>query len=130
VPSLFRQPQRYARFLGQELPLTPSQTLLVVMPNGYGVYRVHMPIVRERQALAAVAPPGTREPQALVAGAARAVRRLAGLRGVSAPPFDAAAATRKGTSEWGARLELAAIVAGALALAAAASYLRRRRARA
>jgi hypothetical protein len=38
VTALWRQPQNYARFLGQELPLVYRGPLLVVMPNGYGLY--------------------------------------------------------------------------------------------
>ena len=38
VPSLFGKPAAYAAFLGQELGLSYSATLLVVMPAGFGVY--------------------------------------------------------------------------------------------
>ena len=38
VTALWRQPQNYARFLGQELPLVYRGPLLVVMPDGYGLY--------------------------------------------------------------------------------------------
>jgi hypothetical protein len=37
VNALWRQPENYARFLGQELSLVYRGPLLVVMPNGYGV---------------------------------------------------------------------------------------------
>lgn len=37
VTALWRQPENYARFLGSELGLMYHGTLLVVMPNGYGV---------------------------------------------------------------------------------------------
>jgi hypothetical protein len=40
VTALWRQPAGYARFLGQELSQVFRGTLLVVMPNGFGVYRV------------------------------------------------------------------------------------------
>jgi hypothetical protein len=36
VPQLWRQPETYAHFLGEELALIYRGTLLVVMPNGYG----------------------------------------------------------------------------------------------
>ena len=39
VPSLFRKPKTYARFLGQELAFVYKNRLLIVMPNGYGVAR-------------------------------------------------------------------------------------------
>ncbi|MBV8999879.1 MAG: hypothetical protein JO304_12510 [Solirubrobacterales bacterium] len=38
VTELWRQPQTYARFLGQELSLVYRSPLLVVMPNGFGLY--------------------------------------------------------------------------------------------
>jgi hypothetical protein len=37
VTALWRQPSAYARFLGQELSQVFHGTLLVVMPNGFGV---------------------------------------------------------------------------------------------
>ena len=37
VTELWRQPQTYARFLGQELSLVYHGPLLVVMPNGFGL---------------------------------------------------------------------------------------------
>ncbi len=40
VTALWRLPQEYAQFLGQELSLVYRGTLLVVMPDGYGLYRV------------------------------------------------------------------------------------------
>jgi hypothetical protein len=38
VTELWRQPRNYAMFLGQELSLVYGGALLVVMPNGFGVY--------------------------------------------------------------------------------------------
>jgi hypothetical protein len=38
VTALWRQPQLYARFLGQELSIAYDGPLLVVMPNGFGLY--------------------------------------------------------------------------------------------
>jgi hypothetical protein len=40
VTALWRQPASYARFLGQELSQVFRGTLLVVMPDGFGVYRL------------------------------------------------------------------------------------------
>ncbi|MFZ1996693.1 MAG: hypothetical protein WAU75_21445, partial [Solirubrobacteraceae bacterium] len=39
VTELWRQPQSYARFLGQELAEVYRGTVVVVMPAGTGVYR-------------------------------------------------------------------------------------------
>jgi hypothetical protein len=44
VPSLFDKPKQYARFLGQELYLMYNGRLLIVMPNGYGLYRHGKPV--------------------------------------------------------------------------------------
>jgi hypothetical protein len=38
ITELWRQPAQYARFLGTELANVFSGTLIVVMPNGYGVW--------------------------------------------------------------------------------------------
>ena len=35
---LYRKPLRYAKFLAQELATFNSDWMLVVMPNGYGIY--------------------------------------------------------------------------------------------
>jgi len=40
ISELWRMPRSYAEFLGQELSLIYRGTLLVVMPNGVGVYEV------------------------------------------------------------------------------------------
>jgi hypothetical protein len=40
ITELWRQPENYAHFLGQELADVFRGTLLVVMPNGEGVYHV------------------------------------------------------------------------------------------
>jgi len=38
VTSLWRQPRTYARFLGAELQFLYAKRLLIVMPNGFGIY--------------------------------------------------------------------------------------------
>ncbi len=43
---LYRKPQVYAKFLAQELALFHSEWLLIVMPNGYGIYHC-VPVKRE-----------------------------------------------------------------------------------
>ncbi len=61
VNELWRQPADYAKFLGQELSLVYRGMLLVVMPDGYGLYRAAGPLGAEQAALAgagAPAPPG------------------------------------------------------------------------
>jgi hypothetical protein len=56
VTALWRQPQTYARFLGQELSLLHRGPLLVVMPNGYGLYQPTGADTPERSALAGLSP--------------------------------------------------------------------------
>ncbi len=52
ITELWRQPESYARFLGQELALVYHGTLLVVMPNGYGLYGPGSRAQTQRPALA------------------------------------------------------------------------------
>ena len=76
VTELWRQPQNYARFLGQELPLVYRGPLLVVMPDGYGLYHA---------AATRLVPPAAGE---LGTAAIGAVERLAAASGhaVALPP--------------------------------------------
>lgn len=39
ITALWHQPQSYAQFLGEELSLVYDGRVLVVMPNGFGLYR-------------------------------------------------------------------------------------------
>ncbi len=52
VTELWGQPQSYADFLGDELSLVYKGTLLVVMPAGFGVYRLNGSLGPEQAALA------------------------------------------------------------------------------
>ena len=54
VPSLWRQPRLYARFLGAELAFVYKQRLLIVMPNGFGFFWKGHPVTREYAALAKI----------------------------------------------------------------------------
>jgi hypothetical protein len=83
VPSLFRKPKTYARFLGQELAFVYKNRLLIVMPNGYGVARGGRLLPAEQRVVDALPPPGSGGP-ALAAAATRAVRRLAANSGANA----------------------------------------------
>ena len=83
VPSLFRKPKTYARFLGQELTFVYKNRLLIVMPNGFGVARAGKPLAREQRIVDALPAPGSGGP-ALAAAATQAVRRLAASSGVTA----------------------------------------------
>jgi hypothetical protein len=87
VPSLFKKPKTYARFLGQELFFVYKGRLLVVMPNGYGVSRGGKAYAPGQRVVGKLPPPGS-DGAALTEGAIRAVRALAASQGVHAvaPP--------------------------------------------
>jgi hypothetical protein len=55
--------------------------LLVVMPNGYGIYRGGRPLERERRAVLKLAAPGSADSSDLVGRGMTAVQRLAALEG-------------------------------------------------
>jgi hypothetical protein len=96
VTALWRQPQSYARFLGQELALVFRGTLLIVMPNGYGFVSSGGSATAPSSALSGVAPPGRELPTAAIA----AVRRLAGADGhpLAMPHPTATAASPSGSA--------------------------------
>jgi hypothetical protein len=83
VPSLWRKPKTYARFLGQELTFVYKNRLLVVMPNGYGVSRGGKALPHAQRVVDTLPAPGPGG-AALTAAATRAVRRLAADSGVIA----------------------------------------------
>jgi hypothetical protein len=104
VTELWRQPENYARFLGQELSLVYRGTLLVVMPDGFGLYgrgvgRAALGGSAAALGGSAVAPGGLAvAPGGLGARAITAVRRLAAAAGhplrvsVGLPPRSAGGA--------------------------------------
>jgi hypothetical protein len=98
VPSLWRKPTTYARFLGQELFFVYKGRLLVVMPNGFGVSRGGKPYARGQAVVDKLPPPGAGG-EALAAAAIGAVRKLAAAEGVHAvvpppPPSDSSSNDR------------------------------------
>ncbi|HTR34023.1 MAG TPA: SCO family protein [Gaiellaceae bacterium] len=129
IPSLWRKPQEYARFLGTELSFVYHGELLVVMPNGFGLYHAGRPVTAGQKALASVtiAPGGT----GLARSAVAAVKRLAAAGGhpLSGKPPAAAAPAGGGGSHTLLYALIAAGVLLLLALAWAARRLRLRRPR-
>lgn len=111
VTQLWRQPESYAGFLGEELSLVYRGTLLIVMPDGFGLYGPGAGVPAQRSALESV--PGS----SLGAVTISAVQRLAAAAGHplrvgtivarSAPP---------GSTDFGA---LIALVLGAVLIAIA-----------
>jgi hypothetical protein len=119
VTALWRKPQQYAEFLGQELYYVYKGPLLIAMPNGYGISQRGKPLPAARTVLDAEPLPGLD----LAAAAMTGVRKLAAARGIDLP----LPAASSGSSQNRDRLVIAAIVAGVAALAAAVAVLRRRR---
>lgn len=83
VTALWRQPASYAKFLGQELSLTYRGVLLVIMPDGFGVYSQGRSTAAETSTLSAV--PIHHAGSALATTAVEAVRRMAAAAGHSLP---------------------------------------------
>jgi hypothetical protein len=94
VTELWRQPQNYARFLGQELSLVYRGPLLVVMPNGYGLYRAASPIAGGQSAVAG-APPGPD----LATATLTTIQRLAAASGHTLPLPKATAPSNTGSPD-------------------------------
>jgi hypothetical protein len=80
VPSLWKKPQTYARFLGAELAFVYKQRLLIVMPNGFGFHWRGHKTAHEQQVLGGVTVAGGAD--GLVDAANDAVRALAKDAGV------------------------------------------------
>ena len=124
VPSLFGKPQQYASFLGQEDYYFFKDELLVVMPNGYGLYKHAGLPAADKAAIKALPAPGTAKGDQLVAAAVHAVRVLAARHGLTL----AAPSNRKSSRSWD-RIEIAAGVLALCALAIGARLVLRRRER-
>jgi hypothetical protein len=115
VTGLWRQPQTYARFLGQELSLVYRGPLLVVMPDGYGFSRQAGPLPAAQSVLADLRKPGGGTE--LGTAALTAVQRLAAASGYSIPipPAAATASTSGGIGT----IPLIALIVGAILIAVA-----------
>jgi hypothetical protein len=125
VPSLFGKPQSYASFLGQEDYYFFKDELLVVMPNGYGLYKHAGLPAADKAAIKALPAPGTAKGDQLVAAAVHAVRVLAARHGVTlSAPSSTGTSSRAGD-----RAKIAAGVLALCALAIGARLVLRRRER-
>ena len=120
VPSLWRKPETYARFLGQELFFLYKGKLLIVMPNGYGVSRAGKPLASGQRVVDALPKPGDGGP-ALATAAIRAVQRLAAQSGVRLE-IPKASSGKEATHD---RIVIAAIAAAVVALVGAGFAARR-----
>jgi hypothetical protein len=126
VPSLFRKPQKYASFLGQEDYYFFKAELLVVMPNGYGLYKAKTGVPpADLKTVGALAAPGTANGDDLVDAAQRAVQALASRRGLTLKPVSTSGGSNANTE----RIEIVAGVLGITAIALLVRFLLRRRRR-
>ena len=91
ITQLWRRPQTYARFLGEELSLTYRGPLLVIMPNGFGLSGFSGSLARAARALSGIRP--SQRGAQLGTTAISAVERLAAASGHPLrPPANASAA--------------------------------------
>ena len=121
VIVLWRRPEQYARFLGQELRNWYRGPLLIVMPNGYGFSANGKAVARDQETLAGLPSPG-RAPDLETAGI-DGVRRLARQRGIqlAVPKAPHVAAHRN------QERALIGVGVGAIVLIGLAVYVMRRR---
>jgi hypothetical protein len=121
IGALWRRPTSYAQFLGQELALVYPGTLLVAMPNGFGVSRAG----RSLPGPAGVPAPGTGSRLATAAVAAvQSLAARAGHRLAVPPPTATPAPAVRASDDTGA---WAAFAVGLVLIAVAwAASLRRR----
>ncbi len=121
VFSLFKEPERYARFLGQELVFVYRDGLLIAMPNGFGYARGGAADPKLAAALKGLPPPG-KDATKLVRGAGDAVLKLSAAAG---HPFPRPKATSD--SQTRDRIVIACAAAILLALVAVVALWRRAR---
>jgi hypothetical protein len=123
VPILYKKPQTYAKFLAQEDYYFWKDELLVVMPNGYGLYKLKNLPPEDKAVLAKLPKVDTTNGPALGDAAERAITALAARRGLTLSTGSGAS----GTSVWVERGEIAGGAILICLLAAGGVFLWRRR---
>jgi len=123
VPILYRKPQTYAKFLAQEDYYFWKDELLVVMPNGYGLYKLKNLPPADKAVLAKLPKFDTTNGPALAAAAERGITALAARRGLTL----ATGSGSSGSSAWVERGEIAGGAVVICLLAVGGAFLRRRR---
>jgi hypothetical protein len=106
VPQLWAKPQTYARFLGSELRFIYKDTLLVVMPQGFGINGPY-PKIRALVAFQGIDPRKDPSAKGLTDSADTAMRALAKANGINV----------SGSGGGGGGLPLPLIAAGVMVLA-------------
>jgi hypothetical protein len=121
IQSLWKQPQPYAHFLGEELISFGRYhgTLVVSMPNGYGVFGPGA-TARGKAALKSLEPPGNVGLDAFGAATVRAVRAVAA---ANDHPLPLPPKHSSGTPAW---LIVLAALAGAAVVAGGVFFALRR----
>lgn len=125
VPMMFQKPREYASFLGRELaPFLYTGRLLVVMPNGFGVWWYKHEVAQEESVVGKLTVGPDPSPTQMVVAATNAVRRLSAAAGHPLP------IESSGSGGSGAIIGIAAGGAAAVVIAAAGAFLwlRRRKA--
>jgi hypothetical protein len=105
VPQLWAKPQVYARFLGSELRFIYKGTLVVVMPQGFGINGPY-PLAKALPAFQGIDPRKDTSPAGLTTSADQALRSLAKANGLNV-----------GSSGGGGGVPLPLIAAGVMVLA-------------
>jgi len=124
VTVLYRKPQPYSEFLGKELFYVNQARVLVVMPNGYGLWRKGAALPpRELNEVHSLRAPDSTDGTTLADGANTAVRRLLALHGI---PVTASSSGHNTTTD---RLTIAAAALAVIVVGGVASVLLRRRGR-
>ena len=106
VTALWRQPQSYAKFLGQELALVYHGPLLVVMPTGLGLYQLNRPDAVDRSTLGHL--PTPQSGTGLGTTALNAIQKLATAAGHAVTIPNAGKPANAGTTDTTAWLVVAA----------------------
>jgi hypothetical protein len=121
VFQLFKKPEPYARFLGQELVFVYRGGLLIAMPNGYGYAEGGAADPKLESKVKSLPAPGT-DPTKLVEGAGDAVLRLSAAAGHPFPRPKVSSGSQARD-----RIVIASVAAVTLALVVAAALVRRAR---
>jgi hypothetical protein len=123
VPILYKKPQTYAKFLAQEDYYFWKDELLVVMPNGYGLYKLKNLPPEDKAVLAKLPKFNTANGPALADAAERAITALAARRGLTLSTGSGSS----GSSVWLERGEIAGGAVVICLLGAGGVFLWRRR---
>jgi hypothetical protein len=123
VTVLFRDPTRYSKFLGEELYYYWRGELLVVMPNGYGLYKAKNLPAADKALVARLPKLHTTNCTSLVLAAEHVVRLLAARHGITLSDSSGSS----GSSTTSDRLIIGGAVLVALLLALGGRFAWRRR---